>query len=82
MEIKKVKSFFMWCTIVNGILLIFSFIGCILMPDFIYGIQGRLFHITQESFNLVFYSFLGLFKIFWLVFNVTPYVALVIIDKE
>ena len=82
MDIRKLKSFFMWCTIINGALLVFSIIVSILIPDLVYSIQGKLFHITQESFSLVFYSFLGLFKIFWLVFNVTPYVALVIIDKE
>ena len=82
MDIKQLKKIFMWCTIINGILLGFSIIGCILIPDLIYSVQGKLFPISHENFNLVFYSFLGLFKIFWLVFNVTPYIALLIIGKK
>jgi hypothetical protein len=33
----------------------------------------------RETFNVVIYSFLGLFKIVFLVFNVVPWVALLII---
>jgi hypothetical protein len=82
MDIKKIKRFFMWCTIINGVLLFLSIIGCILFTDLIYRVQGNLFHITRENFNVIFYSFLGLFKIFWLTFNVTPYISLSIIDDK
>jgi hypothetical protein len=82
MDIEHLKNFFKWCTIINGILLGFSIILCILIPDLIYSVQGKLFHISHGNFNMVFYSFLGLFKIFWLVFNVTPYIALIIIGKK
>ncbi len=33
----------------------------------------------RETFNLIFYSFLGLFKIVFLFFNLVPYVALLIV---
>ncbi len=82
MDIQKLKHFFCWCTIINGILLTLSITMCILAPDLVYSVQSKLFHITQESYNLVFYSILGLFKIAWLIFNLTPYIALVIIQKK
>jgi hypothetical protein len=82
MDIQKLKSFFMWCTIIDGILLVFSFALCALVPDLIYSIHGKLFHIPHETINVLVYSFLGLFKIFWLVFNVTPYITLLIITKK
>jgi hypothetical protein len=50
--------------------------------DLAASIHGHLFQIPREVINVVFYSFLGMYKIFWLVFNVVPYVALLIIRNE
>ncbi|MFH1487113.1 MAG: DUF6868 family protein [Chloroflexota bacterium] len=33
----------------------------------------------RETFNVAIYSFMGLFKVFVFVFNLVPYVALVIV---
>ena len=51
----------------------------ILAPDLVYRTQSKWFPISRETFNVVMYSFLGLFKIVFLVFNVVPYVALLIV---
>ncbi len=82
MDIKKLKAFFMWCTIINGILLVFSFASCILLPDLTYKIHGILFNIDIKTLNVLIYLFLGIFKVFWLIFNVTPYVTLIILEKK
>jgi hypothetical protein len=52
---------------------------CILARDLVYCMQSKWFPIPRETFNEVIYTFLGLFKIFFLVFNVVPYVALLIV---
>ena len=82
MDIQKLTAFFMWCTIINGVLLVLAIIGCILSPDFGYSMQSEWFQIQRETLNVVIYFFLGVFKIFWLVFNVVPYVALLIVGKR
>jgi len=82
MNNKKLAAFFMWCTIINGGLLVLAIIIGIIGLDLVYGVQGKLFQIPREAFNVVYYSFLGLYKIVWLVFNAVPYVALLIIRKE
>jgi len=79
MDIQTLTTFFMWCTIINGALLIYWSIMSIVAPNMIYRMQSKWFPIPRETFNVVIYSFLGLFKIFFLVFNVVPYVALLII---
>ncbi|WP_069856712.1 DUF6868 family protein [Desulfoplanes formicivorans] len=79
MEIQTLTTFFMWCTIINGLLLVFWSLMHMLVPDLVYGIQSRFFPIPRETFHVVFYCFLGLFKIIFLIFNVVPYVALLII---
>ena len=41
--------------------------------------HSRWFPISREAFNLAIYSFIGLYKMFILGFNLVPYVALVIV---
>ena len=80
MDIQAITAFFMWCTIINGTLLVLWSTMFMLAPDLVYRIQNYFFPIPRETFNVVFYAFLGLFKIILLVFNVVPYVALLIVE--
>lgn len=82
MDMQKLTTFFMWCSIINGALLVLSTIGIVLGPDFGLSLQSKLFHIPLETLNLALYLYLGLFKIAWLVFNVTPYLALRVVGKN
>ena len=79
MDIQTLTTFFMWCTIMNGALLVLWSTMFLLAPDLVYRTQSKWFPIPRETFDVVMYSFLGLFKIVWLVFNVVPYVALLIV---
>ena len=79
MDIPTLTAFFMWCSIINGGFIIFVAAMCMGAPDFMYRTQTRWFPITRETFNVAIYAFLGLFKIFFLVFNIVPYLALLII---
>ncbi len=79
MDIQTLTEFFMWCTIINGALFTFWAVMCMLTPNLVYRTQSKFFPISREQFNLIIYSFLGIFKIVYLVFNVVPFVALLII---
>ena len=69
----------MWCSIINGGILTLWTIFFMFAPDLVYRTQSKWFPIPRETYNVVLYSMLGLFKIVFLVFNVVPYVALLII---
>ena len=79
MSVEILTRFFMWCTIINGALFVLWTTMCILVPDLVYRTQNAWFPVPRETFNVVMYSFLGLFKIVFLVFNVIPFVALLIV---
>ncbi len=79
MSIQTLTSFFMWCTIINGGLLALWTSMFMLAPDMVYRTQSKWFPIPRETFDMVMYAFLGLFKIVFLVFNAVPYVALLIV---
>jgi len=82
MNIQRLTAFFMWCTIINGVLLVITAIMGTFGFDFVYSIHGKLFLFSRETLSVIFYGFLGLYKIIWLVFNAVPYVALLIIRKK
>ena len=79
MDTQTLTAFFMWCTIMNGGLLVLWTIICIAAPDLVYRTQSKWFPISRETFDVVIYSFLGLFKIVFLAFNLVPYLALLIV---
>ena len=79
MDIQMLTKFFMWCTILNFGFLMFSFLFLAFACDFVYKIHSKWFPMPRETFNVVIYSFLGMYKIVWLMFNVVPWVTLKII---
>jgi hypothetical protein len=79
MDINTVRSFFMWCTIINGSLLLLSFVILASAGDWVYRMHTRWFALPRETFDTVIYCFMGFFKIIYLLFNLVPYIALVII---
>ncbi|ALC16314.1 hypothetical protein DSOUD_1535 [Desulfuromonas soudanensis] len=79
MDIRTLTSFFLWCSIINGSILILWIGFCVFAPDLVYRTQRIWFPIPRETFDVLMYGFLGLFKIFFLTFNLVPYLALLII---
>ncbi len=79
MDIQTLTAFFMWCTIINAGILVLWSVFFVFAPDFVYRIQSKWFPIPRETFNVTIYSFLGLFKVVFIVFNLVPYVALLIV---
>jgi hypothetical protein len=80
MDILTLREFFMWCTIINGGLLMVSFLICGYAGDWVYKMHTRWFKIPRQSFDTVIYGFLGVMKIFVIIFNLVPYIALLIIS--
>jgi len=79
MGIESIRAFFMWCTILNVALLVLSSLICVCAGDWVYRIHSKWFSISREAFNVAIYSFIGLYKILVIVFNLIPYVALLIV---
>ena len=79
MSIQMLTSFFMWCTLLNMGLLLLSFLMMAFAGDFVYKMHSKWFSMPRETFNVVLYSLLGFYKIIVFVFNVIPWIALLIV---
>jgi len=80
MDTATLRDFFMWCTIINGGLLILSFLICAYAGNRVYKMHSRWFKIPRQSFNTIIYCFIGFMKILVLLLNLVPYIALLIIS--
>lgn len=81
MNLEVAEKFFMYCTIINACVITVWAVCYMFFPDPLYRSQKKWFDISREQFNVVFYSLLGLFKIMFIIFNLTPYIALRILVK-
>ena len=80
MGIATLTTFFMWCTILNAVILIVWTIVFGFAPDFTYRIQTSLFPMPRESFNVVVYSGLAMYRIVFVGGKLVPEVALLIVQ--
>jgi len=79
MSIEQIRDFFMWCSIINVALLLFSSLMCICAGGWVYQIHSKVFKISREAFNVAIYTFIGAYKILVILFNVVPWIALLIL---
>ncbi len=80
MNVEIITQFFMWCTIINVGLLILSSLLWLVAADFIYKMHSRFFPMPKQTFNIVFYTFIGIYKLLVFVFNLVPWIVLLIIN--
>lgn len=79
MDLQLLTEFFLWCTIINGGLLVFWVLWQMLTPGLLFKTQSLIIKMEREKFNYIFYLFLGIYKIFFVVFNLVPLIALLIL---
>ena len=80
MTVQMLQSFFMWCSIINVVLLMLMFFIITTAKEWTYKIHSRWFNISKENFDLVLYCFLGLYKLLVWIFCIIPWIALSIIS--
>lgn len=78
MDLLELRDFFMWCSIINTVLLFLVFLIFAIAGKGIHKYHTRWFPMSEDAFYLVSYSFLGAYKILVFVFNLVPFVALAI----
>lgn len=80
MDIQMLKEFFMWCTIISGSVMVFWTLVYMSIPNLVFKSQTWVFpKMTRDNFDLIMYCFIGVFKIFFIIFNLIPFLVLLII---
>jgi hypothetical protein len=79
MSIEIITKVLAWCTTINLCLLIFWFIFFTAAHDWIYRVHNKWYKVSADQFNTIHYSAMVFYKIVFLVFNLIPYLALMIV---
>ena len=63
-------------TLINIGLMVLSAVLIMAMKSFICKMHGKMFAIPEDKLAVILYCYLGTYKIFLIVFNLIPYLAL------
>ena len=76
MDIETIRRILAWCTVFNWGLM-FLWLGMFtLAGDWAYGIHGKWFGISRDTFNKVNYTGMSFYKMLVFCFNLVPYLVL------
>ena len=81
MNVELLREFFGWMTLINLVAYMLTASICILMKDVMVTFTGKLFGVDDARSKTVTYWYVGMYKLFFLVFNLVPWLALVIMTK-
>ena len=79
MTIESVREIFGWSTLINLGLLYWWFFFILFAHDWTYQLHSKWFKLSVDQFDSIHYVGMALFKIAILLFNLTPYLALLIV---
>ena len=82
MNIETAKAFLLWCLVINYGILILWFLAFCFAHIWMLRLHGRWFHLSEERFDSVHYAGMALYKVGILLFNLAPYIALVILGHH
>ena len=78
MNLEQLTDFFKWMTIINVCLYILSSILIIALKGIVGKMHGKLFGIEADTVATISYGYLGMYKVLVIVFNIVPYVSLLL----
>ena len=75
-DLNSITTFLGWCTLINIGMLTYSTVMLMVFREPVKRIHSKLFGISQESLDTLYFNFLGNYKLAIFIFNLVPYCAL------
>jgi hypothetical protein len=76
MNFQALKSFLGWCTFINFLFIILSWLVFIFAHDFAYKMWANQHNLTVEMYDAIYISIIGFYKIITVAFMLVPYLVL------
>ncbi len=81
MTLEVIRDILMWCSVINMGLMILMFVILCKCRSWAYTFHSKWFPITEEQFNAIVYSFMGVYKTLVFMFNIVPWIAVCIVTN-
>ena len=82
MSTTALRDFLLWCTAINYGLLIFWALLTVLGHKWFFGLCTRLYHVPEEQARAWNFGGIVIYKMGIVLFNLVPYIALVIVGTR
>ena len=79
MSIEFSRQVLLWSTVINYGILVVWFLVYVLAHDWLRGLHGRWFHLSDEHFDALHYAGMSIYKIGILLLNLTPFLVLTVL---
>lgn len=76
MDSVKLRSFLVWCLVLNSVMFGFWALMIFAAPDLVYRTQHAFLPISESTFQTCIYCMMGGYKLLIIFFNLVPYIAL------
>jgi hypothetical protein len=77
--LETIRAFLGWCTLLNYGMLVIWFLVFLFARNWMRKLHTRWFRLPAARFDAMHYAGMGLYKLGIFLFNLVPYVALVIV---
>jgi hypothetical protein len=81
MTLDQITELFKWMTIINIGIFVISAVLSMVLRKIVCKIHGKLFGIEEDKVSIVVYGYFGVYRIAILVFNLIPYLSLLLIKS-
>ncbi len=79
-DMQTITTFLGWCSGINIALLVFYTVWLMAFRGFTKSIHGALLGVDEDALDSMYFQFLGNYKLAVIVLNITPYIALKIMN--
>ncbi|MEE8240353.1 MAG: hypothetical protein V3R16_03715 [Nitrospirales bacterium] len=81
-SLETLRTFLGWCTVINLAMLIIVSLFVGPGHGMITGIHGQMFGLSEGDLLRAYFQYVANYKIAWLVFNLVPYFALLLMSRR
>lgn len=79
MNVEFLRHFLLWSLFINYVILLIWFFVFIFARNFVRTIHGKWFNLSDETFDIIHYCGMSIYKIGILLLNLTPLIVLYIV---
>jgi hypothetical protein len=76
MSMEEIATFLGWCTAVNFGFLLMTMIVLVCFKKQAQRIHSVMTGLSNDELSRLYFQYMGRFKLLWIVFNLTPYLAI------
>jgi hypothetical protein len=82
MDAPSLRDALLWCLVINYAILLWWFGAFVFAHGWMYRLHSRWFRISEERFDAIHYAGMAAYKIGILLFNLAPFLALLILARR